>query len=221
MKLENEHEINCYYDKLVKSVKQASDSAIRKRRFKHFLKPYWCEELTKLKKDTIKWRSLWMERGKPRSYYDDSYIRYKEAKRNFRKVHRKCVASFMQKQDNEINSTAEVDSKRFWRLLNNRRKGINNKLCEQMKFNDVIYRDADVITEQWRNYFNELYTPTESDQFDDEWKNVVNYRMDKYSKQTKLNSKTTSAIVNTDDISCAIKKCKRARCIMKHQYPYF
>ena len=58
--------INSYYENIVAALNQAASIAIQ-RVPSHSLKPYWNDELDRLKNDSIFWHNLWDDAGKPSS----------------------------------------------------------------------------------------------------------------------------------------------------------
>ena len=76
----------------------------------------------------------------------------------------------MSQLESELDRTAELDSYRFWRMVKSRRKNTSETLGSGIKFNGVTVRDRQQITANWGIYFKSLYTPTESVDYDDQWK---------------------------------------------------
>ena len=118
-------------------------------------------------------RKSWVDAGKPRGSNHDVYSMYKAAKRHFRRMHRQASESFMKSQFDEIDRLAEVDHRLFWHHVNSRRKRSCNSVGSNINFdgrNVFIERE---ITNEWTNYFATLYTPLESPNFDDSFKDTV------------------------------------------------
>ena len=87
-------------------------------KFMSFLKPYWSDELGVSHKKLTVLRNVWCSNGRPR-LTDNVYCKdYKEAKHAFRRLHRIAVNAYLSKQDSEHDKTAEVDSNRFWKIVN-------------------------------------------------------------------------------------------------------
>ena len=134
--------------------------------FKRFLKPYWDSELrSACKKSKAKHRQ-WVRNGKPRGNNFSTYTEYKDAKRDFRKIHRKKVLDYMSKLHEEIDRYAEIDSKLFWQCIKRRQSKARSAVGNELLFNNIVYRDPAQINENWANYFQNLYMPTENEKFD-------------------------------------------------------
>ena len=135
--------------------------------FKPHLKPYWSHELKSHHKAMVDKRKVWCSEGRPRGISAKSYCEYKAAKCAFRRIHRQQVSLFLSKLDNDIEQTADVDSKLFWKLVNARRKQ-KSSAGPGIKFGNTIFRDQRELTEQWALYFKDLYAPSCSPNYDEE-----------------------------------------------------
>ena len=80
-----------------------------KKSFKHFLKPYWNQELKDLHKKMELYRSAWIKCGKPSQSNQITYMDYKRVKQSFRQCHRKHMNKYLQGQLEKIDRLAEVD----------------------------------------------------------------------------------------------------------------
>ena len=166
--LETPGSIDQAYTVLVTEVIAAAQKCLPKKSFKHFLKPYWNQELTDLHKKMKLYRSAWIKYGKPRQPNQTTYTDYKRAKRCFRQCHRKHVHAYLQGQIEEIDRLAEVDSAHFWRLVKARRKESNSSPGSEMIFEGRTANSAKEINIGWGQYFKKLYTPTQRDHFDNQ-----------------------------------------------------
>lgn len=88
-------------------------------------------------------------------------------------MYRNIVRSYLIEMDNEINETAELDKNQFWKLVNSKRKNTNSKSGAEMVFNGTAYRDPNGIKEQWTNYFETLYSPSDFVHYDNEGKTNI------------------------------------------------
>ena len=88
-------------------------------------------------------RQIWISDGKPRSVNYISYREYKNAKREFRKLHRQCASNYLKKVDEDIDNSAGMDSDYFWKLINSRKNNNsnNNNNSGEMVFDGVPYRN--------------------------------------------------------------------------------
>lgn len=161
------------YTTLVYEIKKATQTSFPKKKFKRFLKPYWNQELGNLHREMKIKRGAWIKDGKPRNPNYSSYFQYKSAKRDFRRSHRKFSDLFLKEQNEEIDRLAELDSGLFWRLVNNRRKKTYCTPGSELIFNDHKFDTSREITEQWAQYFEDLYTPKNNTIFDELFKNTI------------------------------------------------
>ena len=90
-----------------------------------------------------------------------------------------------------------MDSNRLWKIVNSKKKGARSRTGAGIKFNNVIYRDRDQATHQWKQYFQNLYTPSISGEFDSDWETYVSNKMCEVHSNVY---QTVDAIVRPGDI---------------------
>ena len=129
------------YNQLVNRLNDTTKKCIPKSKFKPHLKPYWNKELTDAHQLMKYKRTLWRETGKTRGSTYLAYRDYKQAKTEFRKLHRKIVSQYLKELDDQINTAAEIDSKRFWKLIISMRSKTGPKATSEITFNGTTYRD--------------------------------------------------------------------------------
>ena len=132
----------------------------RRKKYVSDLKPYWNSELTAAHDSMSLVRREWCRQGRPRDATDQAFSAYKTAKREFRRLHRKCVNIYLSNLNNEIDRMAEVDSHKFWKMVNARRNRNRSSLSSGINFDGTTVRDRDSISDGWYHYFRELYQPS-------------------------------------------------------------
>ena len=168
-----ESQIDCVYSDIVSLINEANDKCLPKSKFKHFLKPYWDDELKQVCKLSKTKRRNWISDGKPRGMEHSSYAEYKNAKRILRKTHRKKVQQYMSKQYDELDRYADIDSTLFWKCINRRRNKFKSAVGNELVFNGTTFRDPKLINENWARFFKSLYSPSEDAHFDAEYKEQI------------------------------------------------
>lgn len=108
------------YQTLVSEITVTAQKCFPVKTFKHFLQPYWNQELRDFHKRMTLKRAAWVADGKLRDSGCWSYKEYKNSKRIFRRCHRKYANKYLQNQLDQIDKAAEVDSSLFWRMINAR-----------------------------------------------------------------------------------------------------
>ena len=109
--------------------------------------------------------------------------------------------------NNEIDSTAEVDSRKFWKMVNNRKKR-QTPVSAGINFVGSIVRDRDLIIDGWYSYIKDLYSPSDDNNYDATFENVISSNLNDYVN-TLLPD--TSAIVLPEVVSDAIAECSRVK----------
>jgi len=61
----------------------------------------------------------------------------------------------------------------------------------------MLYRDRDQVTHQWKQYFQNLYTPSTSAELDSDWETYVSNKMNELHGNVY---QTLDALVRPDDI---------------------
>ncbi len=141
-------------------------------RYNRHLKPYWNEGLTKsAQKKKQAWHK-WVDAGKPR---DDNLLwqEYKETKKQFRKDLRRANLETELANLDKIVKTQEIDQRLFWKLINKRRKTKTHTVSPIVNKEGQTEREIGAITKVWKEYYHELYTPVQLDQYDENWKVTV------------------------------------------------
>jgi exonuclease III len=157
--------IDVLYDNITSGIKEASDSTIPVKGFKSYLKPYWNVNLKVMHKSMADCRRKWINDGRPRDKTITSCIAYKEAKCAFRREHRRAARLYLYELHDEVDRCAEVDSCAFYKLVNQRRKRYADHPGCEIKFGETVCRDPVDIGEKWVEYFQLLYTPNTSSNF--------------------------------------------------------
>ena len=207
--IRSEGDVDNMYNQLVNRLNDTTKKCISKSKFKPHLKPYWNKELTDAHQLMKYKRTLWKESGKPRGSTYLAYREYKQAKTEFRKLHREIVSQYLKELDDQINTAAEIDTKRFLKLIKSRRSKTGSKATSEITFNGTTYRDPQEINEQWQLYFAQLYTPDESEIFDSNVKTEVEHEL----RHIKQDCRDIPNSLTIDDhlVSDAIKTSKQGR----------
>ena len=203
-------QIDGLYDFIVSLVNAANNNCFPSSKFKHFLKPYWDDELKSACKMSKVKRRVWILSGKPRGKEYLTYVEYKDAKRVLRKLHRNKVLQYISTLHEEIDRYAEIDSKLFWKCINRRRNKSRATVGNELVFNDMVYRDPLLINENWAQYFKELYTPTENDDFKNSNRLHIKEELDNISEYiSTLTFNDNDILVSPEEVKNACDKAKR------------
>ncbi|MCG7877806.1 MAG: hypothetical protein N0C90_15945, partial [Candidatus Thiodiazotropha endolucinida] len=193
---------------MTNEVKSTALQCFPEKQFKHFLKPYWSDQLNTLHKDMRQKRADWLICGRPRGIESSAYNIYKNAKRLFRKKHRHAIDEYFRKKVDEIDKCAEVDSSLFWRLVNGRRKQSASAPGAEMNFNGKLASSPQEITDEWANYFKELYTPTVSTKFDEEHKRDISNRLHCINDSLAISE---SPVISAEEVQSAVRLGKKGK----------
>ena len=113
----------------------------------------------------------WKKAGSPQNRENDHFMRMKEARRCLRSEQRREAA---RRRDTKIESimNAENDSKTFFRLVKEQRKTSSNQTDSITVDGNTCETTYDVC-QGWATHFQKLATPLQNDNFDEEYKELV------------------------------------------------
>ncbi|KAL4218320.1 hypothetical protein ACF0H5_023056 [Mactra antiquata] len=77
-----------------------------------------------------------------------------------------------------------------------------------IEFNDRMYRDRESLTEQWKCYFRSLYSPAESELFDNKWRYFVEQYVNGYFDNV---APDLEGSVTSDTVSYAIQTLPKGK----------
>ena len=147
-----------------------------------------------------------MDDGKPHCMMTGSFVRYKDAKKQFRAYHRKRVNTYLREVNDEIDNAACMDCGLFWKLFNARKNDRLLKAGCEIKFDGVTVRDSEDISHAWGKYFSELYSDTEYDCYDREFFEEITNKMRLVRESDVVISED---IANTNIVAELTSKLKR------------
>ncbi|MCG8044308.1 MAG: reverse transcriptase family protein, partial [Candidatus Thiodiazotropha endolucinida] len=179
-----ENDIDALYFEIISMIKSSSDCLPHRKEFNKHLKPYWDQTLKELHKLMLEKRKSWVLDDRPRGSSYISYREYKNAKRVFRQYHRVCSENYIKTLNEEIDKAAGLDSGYFWNLVNKRRTKSSCNIGAEVRFSGRVYRDSQQICDQWKQYFHQLYSSTECDNFDTDHYDDVTARVDNLKRQS-------------------------------------
>ena len=214
-------DINSTYENLVLGLQSASAKCIKKRSFKRYLKPYWSPVIEELHKSMSQSRNLWILNGRLRN--DIHYHNYKEEKRKFRHRMRLAANEFEISEYERIDQLAEIDQKGFWKIIKSKRKSkqsVNHS--NEIYFNDKLEKDPDSILNGWCDYFRKLYTFSNEDNFDDEFRGKVEKDIQCYLKVDE-NSQSTNYLTNEvtdEELNSIISSLPNGKCASSDNLTY-
>ncbi|CAB4017039.1 Hypothetical predicted protein [Paramuricea clavata] len=164
------NDVENYYRLVCRSVK-SSDKCLPRAKYKKSIKPYWNNELKRLKTACMELHKKWTSEGRPRGEQYESFRLYKDAKRLFRKEQRKMVRKTEENDFKELNEASEIDHIKFWKYVNRRRK--KKRSTNVLTTNDGrTISNPEEIADVWANYYEKLLTPEENTNFDDDFREI-------------------------------------------------
>ena len=171
---------------IVKFNKVLVDSArdsIPKTKFKPYLKPYWNANFKQLHYEVRKCRREWSGAGRPRSRDNTLFLRYKEAKRKFRKELRKKALEHEINDYDELQRVFEVDRSEFHKRVS-KRSSTRDKSGNALEIDGNLVTDRKEVLGIWRDHYGKLYSPLEHANFDENFRMTVEKKIEEYSTES-------------------------------------
>ena len=167
--------VDVAYDTIISAMTSAAKISVSTRKVSKFLKPFWSPALGNFHKNLRMSRFAWIDDGKRRN--GESYDRYKNSKRDFRRNLRTASSQYEQAELNKLNDLSETDQTASWKVLNSKKIKTRNKGCELL-FNGVKENTIDGVLSSWKWYFEDLYAISEDKSFDDNVRDKVDRAVD-------------------------------------------
>ena len=191
----------------VVAILRAGESGIPKATYKKHLKPFWSEDLTRLKCIKIRAYKEWVKAGRPRDTENELYIIYKQTKKDFCKKLRSMSKSYDEEKVREVIKSAEVDNISFWRILKNERAEHKVKVPAINDEHDKTIYDLDGILNVWHKYFSELCTPKKSASYDANHFKTITEEVRGYTLMNDTDQFTINEF-SQDEVAKGLRKLK-------------
>lgn len=215
----NYDDVNETYDSVVKCIQRSSEASVPVRKYKPYLKPYWNNEIKMLHKINRQKRQVWIANGRPRNHDAPSYIEYKDAKRIFRQKLRRFSTEWAIKENEKLDTSAEVDQNSFWKLVNAKRTHKSGPPSKGLQFGSTFVKDPVCVIAGWGDYFANIYKFTTHPDFDDDHKRMVDstvsHLLDKSTTPASHDTCIISHEISEEDLQRAIDSLpfKKAGCL--------
>lgn len=163
------HHIDTMLDDVRRSISHAMDNGVPKSTYKRFRRPYWDDDLKAAHGRQKLLRNIWISKGRPRGRHFQSFLQYKLAKKEFRKMLFSKQNEFHANEFAKIGADFEMDSKSIWKYLRHR-KG-TQELLHSMNHENCEYSSPDDLRELWHDHFSRLLNEQndEAENFDNEF----------------------------------------------------
>ena len=169
----NELSTEVLLEQIVRHMIETSNTHIIKTKYRHNVKPYWSNLLSKLNKAKNSAWHQWIAQGKPRKSDNQYWLKYKEAKRVFRAKQRNSEHMYMTNCIDELSSAHQVDNNYFWFLVNKRKKRSSHIHATRDEGTGEVVYDPGEVQNSWYKYFNQLYRHTNRAHYDDSHRQSV------------------------------------------------
>ena len=152
--------------------------------YRSHLKPFWNPHLSALKREKVRTYRLWIDAGRPREYDSPVFSDYKRSKNEFAKSLRYERRKFENEQILLAARSAELDRNVFWKAIRQARCDSGVKSLAIKDIHEKIVHEPTEVLGVWKQHFETLGTPKESDTFDRVHFNTVTKEVLRYNKMT-------------------------------------
>ena len=192
------------FTKVVNALHEAAE-VIPKTKFKKHLKPYWCSELSDLKRDKMYWFGKWKGEGRTRDSENFVYQQMKKAKKLFHKRIRQLSNGYHNQMVQEAATKAEVNRTDFWKYVKRMNQKNKPSYSAITNSNGKVVYELDQVLEVWRLHFDKLSTPKSESNFNIANFNRVSSSVKEYNKSRNTNVFLEEEFQNKE-VQTAIKK---------------
>lgn len=150
---------------ITNSLLKAGYECIPKSEFRPYLKPYW--KSNNLNDNHYKMRQCrkqWVSESRPRDSSSNSYCEYKDAKREFRRLHRKAKRKAKKDILDELQKSSEIDVNTFYKTVRKQRR--RKTTVNSLDYDGKTETTAAGIAMLWGKYYADLAQPFMSNEFD-------------------------------------------------------
>ena len=102
----------------------------------------------------------------------------------------------------------------FWKSIK-RQKPKRSKACTEILYEDELYNNPQSVCYAFANYFHELYSPSDGNNFDTETYDIIKTKYEEYkSTCTSENhgiARSPGGLITEEDIVLVIKLLKRRK----------
>ena len=185
-------------------------SRLPKSQYRRHLKPYWCEELSRLKRAKVSSYRTWVGAGRPRDCENPLFSDYKSTKRAFARRLRHLSVEYENAEILRVTRMAEVNRNNFWRLVKRARgsKGVDS-ISIRGSDGKVVYETGEVLS-VWKTQFEGLGTPKQDLAFDQEHYEAVTQQVQLYNRSVDVDDVLAEPF-SDDEICAALKKLNRGK----------
>ena len=172
---------------LSRAIQACCDMLPQKKYSKH-LKPYWSEELKQMNQDKREaWKLLkdCKVTNDTNPQFIEAKAKYKIMKKTFTNAIKEAKRQYEMKNMDELNQSHEIDIIFFWRIVNRGKKKKRNVHPIKMKDGTVI-SDPDIILTEWQKYFTKLFTPSNDEEYDNQFQNIIYDKLKHYINDMNL-----------------------------------
>ena len=182
-------------------------SALPRSKYNKSLKPYWTQNLNEISKEKKSAYRCWVNSGQSREPGNADYMKYKEAKRKFRREQRKRVVEFETECMKNLSQSQEMDQKHFWHLVNsNKKRSVFSPI--QNEDGNLLTEEAD-ISKEWSVYYKELFSDKQDINWDCDFKMEIEREMEKIDRVTPVELDGGPILV--EEIETEINKLKKKK----------
>ncbi len=84
----------------------------------------------------------------------------------------------------EIENAGDIDQRGFWFLINKSHGKARFNINPVISDNDELLKDIQKILPEWKNYFNNLFTPKDDASYDGEFKHFIESKTSESSRNS-------------------------------------
>ena len=168
------------FNSVVDILKDA-ERAIPKAKYSPHIKPYWCPELSDLKRKKVQCFKAWVQAGRPRDRENVFRAAHCDAKKNFIKRLHAIAKTYEDNAISEAVCAAEVNRNTIWKMLRSKKESANKVVVIAIKNKEgKVMHSTDDILGVWKTHFSELCTARSLPIYDQQHYEFVNNSVEEW-----------------------------------------
>ncbi|CAC5358564.1 unnamed protein product [Mytilus coruscus] len=192
------------------AVKNSSVPINRRKRTGKPRKKPWAPEIAGAAKSSKTHHAKWKAVGKPTNPENEIYQNNKNSKKKLRSLQRRLEATNRNNKYRELMELNERNDKGFYKLVRKQRDP-SNPSGSSLIFKDNILNDQIEITEAFAQYFEELSTPCENVNFDNDHFTNVKRDITSLSELFKHSKNHNIPVTTTEEVKKTVLSFKNGK----------
>ena len=202
--------IDEYFEALSGILHESTADLVRTKYVPHY-KPYWNNDLSRLKRTKVQTYRAWVDSGRPREPDNPLMVAYKSSKKVFALSIKRIAKQYENEEICRAVKLAEIDRNSFWRLIKRCRNSDGAANIAIRDHRGVVVSEVNAVLGVWRRHFANLGTPQNKTNFDDQHYNAVTEFVRLYNEGRANDDNFLNDPFSIEEIRTALSNLNRGK----------